>query len=206
MSRNEKYRFSFTASSVQLPDFARLAQLAVVAGYDSDKINRDDLGKEKEGTNIRQARELKIRLKHLTVDELDILADGALSDKRIIALVAVCKTYGFIKDFIVDVLREKATVYDYEIRESDYNAFVNRRIYDHPELEELSMSSQKKIKQVLFLILEETGIINNSKDRIIQLQVCSQKVMQIIAKDNPELLKLLFKTDEEIQEAIRNAD
>lgn len=201
MAVKEKYRFSFTAGSSQIADFTRLAKMVVDAGYELDRISRDDVGKGKERTNQRHFQELRIRLGTLTNEEIEVLADGDLNDKKCITLLALCKSYRFVLDFVVEVVREKALVYDFEIRESDYNSFVNRKIYDHPELDELSESTKDKIKQVLFRILAEVDLIDNAKRRVIQNVLIAPKLFNIVKRDNPELLKIFLKPDSEIKEA-----
>lgn len=201
MAAKEKYRFSFTAGSSQLADFTRLAKMVAEADYELDKINRDDVGKDKERTNQRHFQELRIRLENLTKEEIELLADGDLNDKKYVTLLALCKSYRFIFDFVVEVVREKALVYDFEIRESDYNSFINRKIYDHPEFEQLSESTKDKIKQVLFRILAEVGLIDNAKSRVIQPVLIGAKLEKIIRNDNPGFLKLFLRPDREIREA-----
>jgi hypothetical protein len=197
----DTYRFSFTACSSLIADFTRLAKMVVDAGYELDKISRDDVGKEKERTNQRQFQELRIRLSTLTNEEIEVLADGDLNDKKCITLLALCKSYRFVLDFVVEVVREKALIYDFEIRESDYNTFVNRKIYDHPELEQLSETTKNKIKQVLFRIFAEVGLIDNARSRVIQHILIAPRVNNIVSSDNPELLKIFLKPDREIKEA-----
>jgi hypothetical protein len=193
------YRLSFTAASSLLSDFVRLATLTVENDFKLDKLTNDQIGKEKESTNVRQFRELKHRLKTLTTGEVDILVNGSLVDQKHVALLAICKTYRFISDFIVEVIRDKVLVYDFEIRESDYNSFINRKSFDHPELEGLTESSQTKIKTVLFRMLAEVGLIADAKSKVIQPVLLSDELEKVIVKDNPELLKIFLKSDKEIE-------
>ena len=202
MSGEEKYRFSFTAVSAPVADFVRLAQMIVDVGYDTEQLNRDNLGKEKERTNQRHFQEMKMRFKNLTRDEIDLLVTGDMDDKKQVVLIAMCKSYRFIFDFVLEVVRDKILVYDTELKDLDYNSFVNRKIYDHPEYEELSETTRKKIKQVLYLILEQVGLIDSAKNKRIQPQLVSSKMMNIAAADNPELLKLFLKSDREIADYI----
>lgn len=196
----ESYRLSFTAASSLLPGFVRMAALAVENGYKLDKLTNDQIGKEKESTNVRQFRELKHRLETLTTEEVDLLANGSLVDQKHVVLLAFCKTYRFISDFIVEVIRDKVLVYDFEIRESDYNSFINRKSFDHPELEGLTESSQTKIRTVLFRMLVEVGLIDNAKSKVIQPMLLSDELEKIIVKDDPQLLKIFLKSDREIAE------
>lgn len=201
----EPYRLSFTAASVMLSSFVHLARSAVEKGYDLDQLTIDEIGKAKETTNIRQFRELKHRLKTLGRDELNLLANGSLLDQRHVSLLAICKTYRFILDFIVEVIRDKALVYDFEIRDSDYNAFTNRKMFDHPELEGLTETSQVKIRTVLFRMLSEVGLIDNPKSRLIQPILLSKELERVIARNNSEFLKIFLKPDREIAE-LKHAD
>jgi hypothetical protein len=183
-----------------LSSFVRMAALVVENDAKLDSLTNDQIGKEKESTNVRQFRELKHRLKTLTAEEVDILSNGSLVDQKHVALLAICKTYRFISDFIVEVIRDKVLVYDFEIRESDYNSFINRKSFDHPELESLTESSRTKIKTVLFRMLAEVGLIDNAKSRVIQPVLLSDELEKVIVKDNPELLKIFLKPDREIAE------
>lgn len=183
-----------------MSNFIHLAVLAVDNGFDLDKLTNAQIGKEKERTNVRQFRELKHRLKTLTNEEIELLANGNLRDQKHIALLAICKTYRLISDFIVEVIRDKVLVYDFEIRESDYNSFINRKSFDHPELEGLTESSQVKIKTVLFRMLAEVGLIDNAKSRVIQPLLLSDNLEKVVVQDNPELLKIFLKPDREIAE------
>jgi hypothetical protein len=198
----EPYRLSFTSASSQLPKFIDLAVLTIESDFDLSKLGHEHLGKEKESTNIRQFRELMHRLRTLTKDEIELLAHGNLLDQKHISLLAISKTYRFIFDFIVEVLRDKVLVYDFEIRDSDYNSFVNRKYYDHPELESLSESTKIKIKTVLFRILSEVGLIDHAKSRVIQRVLLSNELEKVVVDDNPELLKIFLKPDREIAELI----
>ena len=70
-------------------------------------------------------REIRKRLEKLTPDQMIILIHGDLISQKQIAFLAVCKHYDFIRDFTIEVIRDKSLVYDYKINESDYNSFYN---------------------------------------------------------------------------------
>ncbi|HEV7330927.1 MAG TPA: DUF1819 family protein [Flavisolibacter sp.] len=200
MLRTEPYRLSFTAASSMLKTFVRLAVLLTENSYDIDQLSNSQLEKEKESTKVRQFRELKHRLRTLTPKEIDLLAHGSLEDKKHMTLLAICKTYRFVFDFVVEVIRDKALLFDLEIRDSDYKRFITNKAIGHPEVEELTESSQTKIKTVLFRTLAELGLISDAKSRVIQPMLISQEVQAAILSDNPEYLKIFLKSDKEIAE------
>ena len=115
------------------------------------------------------------------------------------AFLAACKSYGFIYDFVVDIVRDKTLVFNYQINESDFKLFVNSKINSHPELESFNESTIHKASNVLFLMLEEAGIVNNRKDKGIVLQILSQEVINAIIDDNPSHLRLFLVSDADIK-------
>lgn len=151
-------------------------------------------------TSDREFREIRKRLEYLTPSQMNILINGDLISQKQIAFLAVCKRYDFIRDFTIDVIRDKVLVYDYKINESDYNSFINSKVHVHPELEEFEDSTLKKAKQVLFHILEQASIINNGVDKTIQLQLIQSDVMRAVANDDPAWLKIFMMPEKDIKQ------
>jgi hypothetical protein len=92
-------------------------------------------GSVKNRTTDREFREIRKRLETLTPDQKNILIHGDLNSQKQIAFLAVCKHYTFIRDFTIEVIRDKVLVFDYQLHESDYNSFINSTKLLHPELE-----------------------------------------------------------------------
>lgn len=192
----KKYDFSFTAASLRLNEM-----LLVLNAWEIEKREIDftnELGNGKQNTGKRLLLEFKKRIESFTQEQKNaILTTDSIAQKQI-ALVGICKTYTFIRDFVVEVLREKVLVFDYQITEGEYMTFCRRKAELHPEIEQLSESSQLKIKQVTFKILEQVGIIDSVKSKIIQPQLISQEVKNVVFSDSPSLLKVLFVSDYDI--------
>jgi len=113
------------------------------------------------------------------------------------------KTYNFIREFVIEVLREKVLVFDYNITEGDYISFFRRKNELHTEMDSLTDKTQYKLKQVTFKILEQAGLIDNVKQRQIQPQILDTQTISAIVSDNKEWLKIFFMSDIDI-ENIRN--
>lgn len=157
-------------------------------------------GSVKSRTTDREFREIRKRLEKLTNQQKGILIHGDLNSQKQIAFLAACKHYAFIRDFSIDVVRDKVLVFDYQLHESDYNSFINNKILIHPELEEFSESTKKKAKQVMYRILEQAGIINNAVEKTILPQILQQDVITAIAKDDPAWLKIFMMSDKDIKQ------
>jgi hypothetical protein len=198
MTKTNKYDFSFTASSLRLNEMLLVAR----ASYDGVEVDyTNELGGGKSSTGKRMLSEFNKRISHLTREQLDVLLNGDLVSQKQLTLVSVCKPYSFIREFIVEVVREKVLVYDYQITDGDYISFYRRKFDLHEEMDSLTELTEKKIKQVTFKILEQAGLINDIKNRIIQPQIIDYKLMKALVQDNPNWLKVLLVSDMDIQRA-----
>ena len=158
MTLVDKYRFSFTASSLRTRAF-----VSVVEYLDG---NRDEdielvLGMGKRSTGKRMFVEMQKWSERLTSKQKEVLLNGDFKTQNEIAFIAACKYYRFIRDFVLEVVREKYLVYDYEITLGDYLSFFRRKAEENQEMYELSEITQNKVRQVTFKILEQDGLMNN---------------------------------------------
>ena len=190
-----KYEFSFTAAALRLREMVLVAQHQL-EGTDLDYVNVLGNGKKKTATTLFS--EFKRRVATLTPTQLHLLVHGDLITKKQMALLAICKTHGFIREFVTEVIREKFLVYDYEITKGDYLSFYRRKEELHPELEAITENTTYKIKQVTFKILAETGWIDDIKNRNIQPQILDGPTLKAIVADNPEWLKIFLMSDMDI--------
>jgi hypothetical protein len=202
-NNNPTYNFAFTGASMKFHDFMRLANYVEENQIDVEEETLDPnviMRRSNTRTNKREFQELIKRYKLLTPTQRIALLDMDVDGQKQIAMVAICKLYTFIRDFIVEVVREKFLALDFKLTDGDYQSFFNRKIELHPELEQFSESTVKKARQVTWRILEQAGLINNTKDRIILPQFVNQRVIEVIVQDNPALLKIFLTTDRDIKE------
>jgi hypothetical protein len=203
MTNSHKYILSFTALSLRLNEMVKVARTVVENNISDLKKVRESgvvFNSVKTKTSKTEFLEIRKRLEKLTPDQMNILIYGDLVSQKQVAFLAVCKYYDFIRDFTIEVIRDKSLVYDYRINESDYNSFINNKVQVHPELEEFSESTLKKARQVLFRILEQAGIIDNAVDKTIQPQLIQSDVIQSIAKEDPTWLKIFMIPDKDIKQ------
>jgi len=189
-----KYDFAFTTASLRLKEMVLVAQ-SIVAKREIDYIN--ELGNGNRKTGRKMLLEFKKRIDNLSPSQIQLLANSDLNTKRSIAFLAVCKTYAFIRDFTIEVLREKYIVYDFNITDGDYFSFFRRKVEQYPEMEDLTEETEKKIRQVTLKILEQAGIIESIKNKMIQAQIIDQSVIKAIKEDHADWLKIFFLNEME---------
>jgi len=119
-----------------------------------------------------------------------------------VAFLSACKSYSLLRDFVIEVVREKFLIMDFILTDTDYLSFIRRKEVDHDELAELTDQTQGKVKQVIFKILEQAGIIDNIKNKEIQLQLLDGPTKRVIVEDNPDWLKVFLMSDIDIQTVI----
>jgi Putative inner membrane protein (DUF1819) len=195
MLKSIKYDFSYTSASLRLQEMILVAK-AFVGKRTIDFTN--ELGNGKFTTGKRMLAEFQKRINRLTPEELDVLIHGDLTSQKQIAFLSICKSSYFIRDFMLEVIREKYLIFDYQITDGDYISYYRRKYESHPEMEKLTEITAKKVKQVIFKILEQSGIIDNIKSKNIQPQLLDETLIDAILKDNPTWLKVLLMSDKDI--------
>lgn len=190
-----KYDFSITTASLRLQEMILVAQAFV-----NNRIidNTNELGNGKYETGRKLYGEFKKRINQLTIKELNVLINGDLTSQKQIAFLSICKSSYFIRDFVLEVIREKYLIFDYQITDGDYISYYRRKYESHPEVEKLTEITAKKVKQVIFKILEQSGIIDNIKSKSIQPQLLDEALINAILEDNPNWLKVLLMSDRDI--------
>jgi hypothetical protein len=199
MNKANRYIFSFTGASLRLSEMVMVAQ-HLASDEQFDFVSKIGGGKSKTGRVIYE--ECVKRISTLTPEQKEILMDGDITSQKQIAFLGVCKFHAFIRDFTVEVIREKYLLFDYHLTSGDYYSFYRRKAEVHPEMEKFTSHTENKVRQVTFKILEQSGIIDDIKNKNIQLQLLDHKVMRAIVNDDSDWLKIFLLSDADINNAI----
>lgn len=163
ISDSIRYRLSFTAGGL-LP--SEMAELAHAHGRLGDwdcvaKAIREEglLGYQVAKTAERIGSELIGRLRELDTPLLDYLRSCIPEERRMIAWVACCRHYSFVREFAAEVVRDRFLAGISSIAKADYLSFFERKEPQHPELASVSESTRNKLRQVLFRMLADAGVI-----------------------------------------------
>ncbi len=185
MSSSLKYNLGFTSAAFLYRDSVLLAKLFLDSG-DWKKVREKVLSE-----NLLQIRtiaaqtrifsETYTRLKTLSVQALEIIANGERDDQVQIIWYAICKKYALIRHFSIEVLSPKVKLNTLDLSGADFNIFYNNLAACHDELNRISISSRAKLTKNLFRMLQSAGIIG-SDGKLIALSV-SQSVRQIVSAD-----------------------
>lgn len=198
-----KYTFSFTGASALISE-----TLVIAEEYNRHKdwkavekslLDNNLLNKVKQATFKREFSEIKKRLTLLTQDQLHLMIQGSLDDAKAMILLSLVKAYSFLRDFIIEVIRNKYLLFDTVISDIDYIRFVNTKSLSHNELNAITELTAKKVKQVVFKLLEQVGLITQARNGSILKPILNGKVIDVIIDDDPALLSAFLFSNEEIK-------
>jgi hypothetical protein len=200
---NIKYTFSFTGASALIAETLVIAEehnrLKDWKAVEKSLLDNNLLNKVKQATFKREFSEIKKRLSLLTQDQLQLMIHGSLDDAKAMILLSLIKAYTFLRDFIVEVIRNKYLLFDTVISDIDYIRFVNTKSLSHNELNTITEVTAKKVKQVVFKLLEQVGLITQARNGSILKPILSGKVIDVIIDDDPALLSAFLFSNEEIK-------
>ncbi len=183
--KNERYSMSFTTGGLFHHDSVKLTELYLKLG-DWDLVRNNVIGENllqarTLNTLKRVCREIISRLKTLSFKELQYLVDGSQKEQAYLLWLAVCRRYRFIADFAVEVLRERYITLKNDLSHEDFDSFYNRKSEWHEELDIITPSTRKKLRQVLFRILRDADLLT-AKNKI-NAAMLSFKLLDILSQD-----------------------
>ncbi len=200
-----KYRMSFTVGGLFYQEAVSAVDLYVKSKDWTnvrEEILKTNLFQSRTQNSLeRICREVLSRLKLLSSEQLKIIQTGSRQEQLQRLWIAVCKRYSFIRDFAVEVIREKFLLMDYVLTEEDYTIFFDTKAEWHEDLEKLKDSTKKKLKQVLFRILREAEI--TSEANIILPSILTKRVARALVSDKSELYIVLPVSDTDFKEWVK---
>jgi predicted transcriptional regulator len=162
-------------------------------------VDENILQKGTVSTRKREFSEIKKRLKDLTNDELKFIITCTTDELKLFCLYLCSKTYKLIYEFIVEVIRDKYLMFDYLILDSDYVSFIESKTASSMKLQKITEKTQYKIKQVIFRILEQAGLIDSAKTKNIQKPYVPKELESIVAHSSVKYLAIFLYSDTDIK-------
>ena len=185
---SQDYRMSFSTGGLFLNESLEVARLHVEGEpWENTILRAIDEGATslpKSASNRRSLREISNRLLTLTADERSFFLDKAdRTDKQALLWIATCRAYRFVREFAVEVVRERYLSYQLDLPLESFDILLAAKAEWDEGLAGLSRSTQLKLRQIMFRIMREAGII--SEDRRIQTAILSTYLKNMIEEQNP---------------------
>ena len=196
-----KYKMSFTAGTLLFKESVIISSLYLeTLDWNKTKeqaISSNLLQTRTTSSSKRISAETIGRLKCLKEDELTLLSSGNYQEQIEIVWLSICRYYPFIKDFSIEVIHEKISIFSTKLSHEDFDVFFNSKLQWHEELENIAETTRHKLRQVLFKMLVEADFL--SKDNSILLSTLSPKVFNLISQNSAEELLIYPITESNLK-------
>lgn len=189
----KKYQMSFGVGGLLLNESLAVAGLHVDGEpWENTMLHAMDQGATslpKAASNRRTLREIANRLQTLSVEERRFLLDEAdRTDQQALLWLTACRAYRFVREFALEVIRERHLSYQVDLPLESFDILLNAKAEWDEGLANLSSSTRKKLRQVLFRIMREAGIITS--EHRIQSAILSPRLKTMLEDHNPAELAL----------------
>lgn len=182
-----RYLLSFSAGALMHNESLAVARVySDLLDWDATRVfvvENNSIQATAESSLKRYTAEVIGRLKVLSDEQLNFLLDASVPDQKLAIWTAICRRYTFIGDFAEEVIHQKFLVQDYSLSYDDYNVFVAQKAFWHEELEEVTELTQKKLRSVVFKMLEGAGLINS--DGVVSMVFPSDDFLRLFDGDEP---------------------
>ena len=172
----ERYNMAFTTGGLLLRESVQVGALfRELSDWDAvrSQILTDNLLQIRKASSAKRwAREVVFRLQHLSRQELDLLVSAETQDQANLMWIAVCRRFSFIADFMSEVVRERYLALRNYLDYPDFDAFLEAKSGQHPELADLSPSTRAKLRQVLFRMLREAHLLSKGNQILMPTLGC----------------------------------
>lgn len=185
----DRYR-SFTTASLLLNESSQVASLYVETPdwnqLRETVLSQNLLQSRTLGTRNRVWNEVSSRLRLLNQRELDLLANGTPQEQGYLLWVAVCRRYALIRDFAIEVVRERHLALASHLRPEDFDRFFNQKADWHPELERMATDTRRRLRPMLFKMMRQAGLLTPD-DRIIPTALSPRLVAAVSETSRDDL-------------------
>ena len=192
-SQQKKYQMSFGVGGLLLNESVSVARIHIEGEpWEQTMLRALDQGATslpKTASNRRTLREITNRLQTLSTQEREFLLDESdRTDQQALLWLSACRAYRFVHEFALEVIRERYLSYQFDLPLESFDILFEAKAEWDDNLADLSTSTRKKLRQVLFRMMREAEIL--SGENRIQTAILSQRLMAIIEDRNPAELAL----------------
>lgn len=187
MTAKQRYALSFTSGSL-LTSEALIAAPIYLSERDwattRARIKDENLFQTRVArSNTRMLGALIPRLKVLTDAELLIVTEGTSTERGHLMWTAACRQYDLIGEFAEEVLRERFLTLANKVTYEEFDSFYRGKAIWHDELDEITDTSYKKVRQVVFKMMVEAGLLTD--EGTIEPSTPSARVVDCLNRRTP---------------------
>lgn len=184
----ERYALSFTSGGGLLMREAAVVASLYLAVRNWEEVRtigiaQNVLQARTSSSSLRVIRETVQRLSTLTDAEITLLDDAGPGEQQILVWAATCRRYGLIAEFAEEVVRERFLLRTPTLSADDFDRFLLGKSLWHPELDDLKSSTRMKLRQSMFRMLRDAGLLTQGGNIIPAMM--SERVIDTLNRRIP---------------------
>lgn len=117
-----------------------------------------------ESTKKRNASEALKRLRNSPRNIWSEIVNLSPKDQKIALYYLVLKSHAFFFDFHMEVILQKWQVMDKAFSKDDVLTFIEKKVDEHPELENWSEESKRRSSRTIKLMLEQIDMLDENQN------------------------------------------
>lgn len=187
LTADGRYELSFTTgglfereAAVLAPVYVQHRDWAKVRGL---AVTENLLQARTVSTGLRRTREAVKRLSALSDREIEALAEISAAERGHLMWAAACRRYDLVGEFAEEVLRERFLTLAGTVSYEDYDSFYRGKAMWHEELTSVTENSYKKLRQILFRMMVEAGLLTGRGE--IEPALLSVHVTALLTQRTP---------------------
>lgn len=193
MMSGQVYKMSFSTGGLFLNESLEIARMHVdgEAWLETKRRAQNEtlLSTLKLSSNKRAIIEIVARLRMLSPSERSFLINDAdRADQQAILWLATCRAYRFIREFMLEIVRERYLSYQLDLPRESFDQLLEAKGEWDEGLAAIKDSTRNRLRQVAFKIMREAGIL--SETNRIQTAILSTRLKTMITDQNPAELAL----------------
>lgn len=166
-AEDHKYRMSFSVGGLMLNESLVIAEhFRPGESWVNARLRLLEEGASsfpKLASKTRAIREVYDRIATLTDEERNyLLHDADRMEQQAIIWLSICRTYRFIREFATDEISERYKSWRLTLDHAVFDRFFSQKAELDAKLDALSISTRLKLRQVLFRMLREAGVLSQT--------------------------------------------
>jgi len=196
----DRYALSFTSGGLLLVEAQRTVALwNPLQDWDlvrAELMESNTLQQRTIQSRRTVSREVVGRLSELTPAELLLLGESSPQERAHMAWVAACRRYTLVAEFAEEVVRERFLLLTPSLERGEFDVFLRGKALWHPELDALTETTRRKLRQNLFRMLREAELVSDGGE-IVNV-ILSPQVEALLDLRHPSDVRF-FPTSTEVR-------
>lgn len=159
------YSLGFTSGALLYKEAKQyVAAISSLEDYllKTESVSNTHIPTNSETSRKKIKTELDKRLRFLNEDYLKLFTNTDEKNQKIILLLAVCKSYTIISEFLLAVIYSKWKRFDYDVSTYDFSYFLSEKL-SAEQMDSISDQTKYKLSQVAVKMLKDVGMLTENQ-------------------------------------------